>query len=173
MVAVYGPKDIQRREDFTLDGFIKVDLSYCLFAKPVKRALPTDLKDIERYQATQLTEALSSVVQLKRYFLTQKIISILNRYPKSQIDICVQVIESHHDNETMAAMVTCAGCALASAGLDMFGLVCAAGNDETFVALMPELNQVTGLMATSEKDINNVMGEARGIYPHIYQHFVQ
>ena len=66
MVAVYGPKDIQRREDFTLDGFIKVDLSYCLFAKPVKRVLPAELKDIERYQATQLTEALSSVVQLKR-----------------------------------------------------------------------------------------------------------
>ena len=72
MVAVYGPKDIQRREDFTLDGFIKVDLSYCLFAKPVKRALPTDLKDIERYQATQLTEALSSVVQLKRYNIKSK-----------------------------------------------------------------------------------------------------
>ena len=45
----------------------------------------------------------------------------------------------------MAAMVTCAGCALAAAGLDMFGLVCAAGDEETFVSLMPELNQVTGL----------------------------
>ena len=70
MVAVYGPKDIQRREDFTLDGFIKVDLSYCLFARPVKRALPNELRDVERYQATQLTEALSSVVQLKRSEVT-------------------------------------------------------------------------------------------------------
>ena len=67
MVAVYGPKDIQRREDFTLDGFLKVELSYCLFARRDKRLMPTELKDTERYQASQLTEALSSVVQLKRY----------------------------------------------------------------------------------------------------------
>ena len=66
MVAVYGPKDIQRREDFTLDGFLKVELSYCLFARRDKRLMPTELKDTERYQASQLTEALSSVVQLKR-----------------------------------------------------------------------------------------------------------
>ena len=67
MVAVYGPKDIQRREDFTLDGFLKVELSYCLFARRDKRLMPTEIKDTERYQASQLTEALSSVVQLKRY----------------------------------------------------------------------------------------------------------
>ena len=66
IVAVYGPKDIQRREDFTLDGFLKVDLSYCLFAKADKRLMPAELKETERYQATQLTEALSSVIQLKR-----------------------------------------------------------------------------------------------------------
>lgn len=69
MVAVYGPKDIQRREDFTLDGFLKVELSYCLFARRDKRLMPTEIKDTERYQASQLTEALSSVVQLKRYVL--------------------------------------------------------------------------------------------------------
>ena len=66
IVAVYGPKDIQRREDFTLDGFLKVDLSYCLFAKADRRLMPAELKETERYQATQLTEALSSVIQLKR-----------------------------------------------------------------------------------------------------------
>ena len=56
--------------------------------------------------------------------------------------------------------------------LDMFGLVCGAGNEETFVSIMPELNQVTGLMATSDKTISTVIQEARSIYPHIYQHFV-
>ena len=54
----------------------------------------------------------------------------------------------------------------------MFGLVCGAGNEETFVSIMPELNQVTGLMATSDKTISTVIQEARSIYPHIYQHFV-
>ena len=39
------------------------------------------------------------------------------RYPKSQIDICVQVIECGGENVTMASMVTAAGCAVASAGL--------------------------------------------------------
>ena len=60
------PKDIQRREDFTLDGFLKVDLNFCHFASRTKRTLPGELKDKEKALSTIVNESLSSVIQLKR-----------------------------------------------------------------------------------------------------------
>ena len=60
------PKDIQRREDFTLDGFLKVDLNFCHFASRTKRRLPGELKDKEKALSTIVNESLSSVIQLKR-----------------------------------------------------------------------------------------------------------
>lgn len=63
------PKDIQRREDFTLDGFLKVDLNFCHFASRTKRRLPGELKDKEKALSTIVNESLSSVIQLKRQVL--------------------------------------------------------------------------------------------------------
>ena len=60
------PKDIQRREDFTLDGLLKVDLNFCHFASRTKRTLPGELKDKEKALSTIVNESLSSVIQLKR-----------------------------------------------------------------------------------------------------------
>ena len=50
----------------------------------------------------------------------------------------------------MAGIINCCGAAIADAGLEMFGLVVAAGDKNTFAAVMPELNQVTGLLADTE-----------------------
>jgi len=159
VVACYGPKDIQRREDFTLDGFLKVDLNFCHFASRTKRTLPGELKDKEKALSTIVNESLSSVIQLKRY-------------PKSQIDICIQILEEG-DSEyvTLATILTACGVAIGDAGLEMFGLVVAAANEKTFVALMPELNQVTGLI-TEEENVKPIILEAKAIYPHVHQHFV-
>jgi len=159
IVACYGPKDIQRREDFTLDGFLKVDLNFCHFASRTKRRLPGELKDKEKALSTIVNESLSSVIQLKRY-------------PKSQIDICIQILEEG-DSEyvTLATILTACGVAIGDAGLEMFGLVVAAANEKTFVALMPELNQVTGLI-TEEENVKPIILEAKAIYPHVHQHFV-
>ena len=66
---VNRPKDIQRREDFTLDGFLKVDLNFCHFASRTKRRLPGELKDKEKALSTIVNESLSSVIQLKRQVL--------------------------------------------------------------------------------------------------------
>lgn len=66
------PKDIQRREDFTLDGFLKVDLNFCHFASRTKRRLPGELKDKEKALSTIVNESLSSVIQLKRQVVHPK-----------------------------------------------------------------------------------------------------
>ena len=63
---VVRPKDIQRREDFTLDGFLKVDLNFCHFSSRTKRRLPGELKEKEKALSTIVNESLSSVIQLKR-----------------------------------------------------------------------------------------------------------
>ena len=54
---------------------------------------------------------------------------------------------------TLAAILTGAGIAIADAGLEMFGLVVAAGSADAFVSLMPELNQVTGLVTCGEESV--------------------
>ena len=46
------------------------------------------------------------------------------RYPKSQIDLCCQVLqEGASETTTVAAVVSACGLAAADAGLEMFGLV--------------------------------------------------
>ena len=99
-------------------------------------------------------------------------LNFILRYPKSQIDICIQILEEG-DSEyvTLATILTACGVAIGDAGLEMFGLVVAAANEKTFVALMPELNQVTGLI-TEEENVKPIILEAKAIYPHVHQHFV-
>lgn len=142
-----------------MDGFLKVDLNFCHFSSRTKRRLPGELKDKEKALSTIVNESLSSVIQLKRY-------------PKSQIDICVQILEEGESEYiTLASVITACGISVGDAGLEMFGLLVGAGNEKTFVGLMPELNQVTGLI-TEDENVKPVIDEAKAIYPHVHQHFV-
>ena len=167
-----------------------MDLNFCHFACRTKRKLPGELKEKEKALSTIVNESLSSVIQLKRQVhreineFYQKVTRIPTfrlhvkyfkcpfRYPKSQIDICIQILEEG-DSEyvTLATVLTACGIAVGDAGLEMFGLVVAAANQKTFVALMPELNQVTGLI-TEEENVKPIIDEAKAIYPHVHQHFV-
>jgi len=111
MVACIGPKDLAKREDFSLSGLLKIELSYCAFASRASRRAPSKTTEEEKEQAQIIEEALKSVILLKRY-------------PKSQIDMRVQVIcEGLAETTTMAAIVTACGLAAADAGLDMYGVV--------------------------------------------------
>ena len=111
MVACIGPKDLAKREDFSLSGLLKIELSYCAFASRAARRAPSKTTEEEKEQAQIIEEALKSVILLKRY-------------PKSQIDMRVQVIcEGAAETTTMAAIVTACGLAAADAGLDMYGVV--------------------------------------------------
>lgn len=49
----------------------------------------------------------------------------LDQYPKSAIDLYLTVLDSDGDRSTFAAAVTCAGIALAHAGIEMLDTIAA------------------------------------------------
>jgi hypothetical protein len=67
--------------------------------------------------------------------------------------------------------------AVADAGLEMFGLVVGAADESTFVSFMPELNQVTGMLALKipevgiDEGIKKVITKAKSLYPTLYDYF--
>ena len=73
--------------------------------------------------------------------------------------------------------MTACGIAAADAGLEMYGLVLGAATPTTFVALLPELNQVTGFLSvasehmTIDEDFNTALKKAKSLYPAIYDFF--
>ncbi|XP_062922676.1 exosome complex component MTR3 isoform X1 [Mobula hypostoma] len=99
----------------------------------------------------------------------------LHKYPRSQIEVYVVVLEN--DGSTLAAALTCASMALAEAGIEMYDVVvgcslrqCGAislldptvaeefnaascrglDNGSMTVALLPTLNQISGLVSKGE-----------------------
>lgn len=200
MVACIGPKDLAKREDFSLSGLLKIELSYCAFSSRTTRRAPSKTTEQEKEQAQIIEEALKSVILLKRY-------------PKSQIDMRVQVIcEGIAETTTMAAIVTACGLAAADAGLDMYGVVVGGKGERTranlkdinwmiiselripfyfpaalikiflaatigtFASIMPELNQVTGILSVAENiedEMKAVNKRAQALYPAIMQHLKQ
>ena len=86
--------------------------------------------------------------------------------------MCIQVLEeSEFEYVTLAGIINCCGAAIGDAGLEMYGLVVAAGDETTFAAVMPELNQVTGLIADNDQ-FQDCLDQAKSIYPRVHNHFV-
>lgn len=101
---------------------------------------------------------------------------ILEKFPKSVIDVYTLVIES--DGSALAAAISCASVALAAAGIEMYDLVSActvSWNGENIlldpvaeeedesnqkgtltVACMPSLDQITQLFQNGEMDLSKV-----------------
>ena len=109
VVGVFGPKEVQRRSDFSVTGSLTVQFKFAPFACEGGRRLGPRGEDREAEElGLVLTEALSSTV-------------CLNKYPKSVIEVGVTVIEA--DGGVVAASLTAAGLALAEAGIHLFDLV--------------------------------------------------
>ena len=106
MVGVYGPREVQKRSDFSMAGVLTAELKFAPFACITRRGQQADREEQELGMV--LGEALSSTV-------------CLHRYPKSAIEVFVTVIED--DGGVVAASLTAAGLALADAGIHMFDIV--------------------------------------------------
>ena len=106
MVGVYGPREVQRRSDFRMEGVLTAELKYAPFACDTRRGQQADREEQEL--GVVIAEALSSTV-------------CLHKYPKSAIEVFVTVIED--DGGVVAAVLTAAGLALAEAGIHMFDIV--------------------------------------------------
>ena len=107
IVGVFGPKEVQKRSDFSVTGSLTAEFKFAPFACHKRRVGGQQDREAEELSLV-VGEALSSTV-------------CLNKYPKSVIEVGITVIED--DGGVVAAALTAAGLALADAGIHMFDLV--------------------------------------------------
>ncbi|XP_072925756.1 exosome complex component MTR3 [Hemitrygon akajei] len=161
LCAVYGPRNGERKEERRLSG---ATLS-CEF-----RFAPFSCKERAAWIQSNLEKEYSLIMEQS----LQPAIC-LHKYPRSQIEVYVVVLEN--DGSTLAAALTCASMALAEAGIEMYDVVvgcslrqCGAislldptvaeefsaascrglDNGSVTVALLPTLNQISGLVSKGE-----------------------
>ncbi|KAK3605312.1 hypothetical protein CHS0354_003958 [Potamilus streckersoni] len=159
--AVYGPREVVRKEDFSMKGLLTCEFKFAIFSCRERRQHQQDIE--EKDYSVQLLEALEPAV-------------CLDKFPKAQMNIYVTVLQN--DGSALAAAITCASVAMADSGIEMYDLVagCAvrvAGKnllmdpcnqeeykpeDETgltnsgsvTVGLMPSLQQVSAISSKGE-----------------------
>jgi len=134
--AVYGPREIQRREDFSLKGQLTCDFKFMTFSCKKRRQHQQD--EQEKDMSVRILEAMESAV-------------CLHKYPKSQINIYVMVLQN--DGCALAAAVNCATVALASAGVEMYDLVLASSValDGSLVLADPTVQEEDAVLNSSTK----------------------
>ncbi|XP_060066141.1 exosome complex component MTR3-like isoform X2 [Ylistrum balloti] len=106
MCAVYGPREVGRKEDFSMKGIINCVFKYATFSCRYRRSYQQDSE--EKDLSVQLLDALEPAV-------------CMHKFPKAQVDIYVTVLQN--DGSALAAAITCASVALANAGVEMYDLV--------------------------------------------------
>lgn len=157
MCSVYGPREAERKDEADMkSGRIVCDFRLAPFSCPERGAWIQSAA--ERDLSAALSESLQPGV-------------CLHRYPRSQIDVNVVVLEN--GGSVLAHAVTTASMALVDAGIEMYDTVlgCALMQDgdrcvldpdreeetgtgrnqgRVTVALLPNRNQISGLQADGE-----------------------
>ena len=107
--GVYGPREASYNKSsavYTESGTLNVDFNFAPFALPQWREPRQTME--ERDISRMIEQALSPSV-------------MLDKFPKSVIDIYIYVIEG--DGGEVSAAISCASLALASSGIEMYDLV--------------------------------------------------
>jgi exosome complex component MTR3 len=107
--SVYGPRP--STEGFSESGRIHCEFRRAPFASAAARAKTVGVTDEEKERSLAMAQALETAV-------------ILDRFPKSQMDVHALVLESN-DCDDLAMAITCASLALCNAGVEMYDLVSA------------------------------------------------
>lgn len=190
--SVYGPKEIERRDETDMKtGRLVCDFRLAPFSCSKRGAWIQGSE--ERDLSAALLESLHPGV-------------CLHKYPRSQIEVNVMVLEN--DGSILAHAVTCASMALADGGIEMYDVVlgCAlrqdgdsclvdpshteecgkwqAGYGENqgcvTLALLPNLNQVSGLNAEGEMRgdtltdaVRTCMDGCHKLYPVVQQALIR
>ncbi|GAA6005922.1 hypothetical protein JCM11491_004061 [Sporobolomyces phaffii] len=160
--AVYGPKPTALSTAFNPKAKLNVEVKFAPFSSGVRRFVPGKDTEASTLAATLHQSLLPSI--------------ILDKLPKSQIDLFVTILESDGWDGDVSMATTAASVALAEAGIQLYGLtigLCAASHpafpatsplldptrDEAFasssffsIALMPALGSVTNLRLTGTID---------------------
>ena len=104
--GIYGPREVQKKSDFRLNGQLHCELKFPPFSCQKRRGHQQDNEEIE--MSHLIREALEAAV-------------CLHQFPKAQVEINLIVIQN--DGSPLAAALTCASLALASASIPMYDLV--------------------------------------------------
>ncbi|CAH1247339.1 EXOSC6 [Branchiostoma lanceolatum] len=193
IAAVYGPREIARREEFTMKGRLCCELKFATFSCRRRRQHMQDNqeKDVSLIVLQALEPAVclvsggfllitkqgmcvADLVQIYLSLIRSVLVYghvLLDRFPKSQVDVYITVLQD--DGSALAAAITCAAAGLADAGVMMYDVVtgCSvrqcgdrqlldpSGSEESSqegegvedhgmvtVGLLPSLNQVSALV---------------------------
>ncbi|XP_028305590.1 exosome complex component MTR3 [Gouania willdenowi] len=172
MCCVYGPKETERKDETDMKcGRLTTDMRFAPFSCPERGSWVQGSQDKDF--SLMLHESLQPAL-------------CLHKYPRSQIDVNVVVLEN--SGSVLAHAVTCASLALADAGIEMYDLVlgCSIRQDggsyvadpsyaeETYcssdgasdqgrltVAFLPSLNQISGLQSDGEMSAETLTAGVR------------
>nr|XP_015820632.2 exosome complex component MTR3 [Nothobranchius furzeri] len=159
--CVYGPRETDRKDETDMkSGRLTTDVRFAPFSCPER--VPWIQGSQDKDLSLMLHESLQPAV-------------CLQRYPRSQIDVSVMVLEN--SGSALAHAVTCASLALADAGIEMYDLVLGCSLQQVgssyvvdpsyleengwrcnssesrgglTVAFLPSLNQISGLQSDGE-----------------------
>ncbi|XP_064597592.1 exosome complex component MTR3-like [Liolophura sinensis] len=106
--AVYGPREVIKKEDFSMKGQLTCDFKFATFSCRYRRQHQQDNE--EKDLSVLLLEALEPAV-------------CLHKFPKAQLNIYLTVLEN--DGSVLPAAIMCASVAIADAGIEMYDLVTA------------------------------------------------
>ena len=107
LAAVYGPREVAHRRQFSMRGQLTAELKFAPFScYGARRGHQMDREEEEL--GLVVGEALSSTV-------------CLHSYPKACIEVFLTVLQD--DGGVLAAALTASGLALADAGIQMYDLV--------------------------------------------------
>lgn len=106
IVSVFDPREIPNKTEYSQKGELYCEFKYATFSCPNRRMHQQDPE--EKQNSIVLKQALEPAV-------------CLHEFPNFQIDIYAMVIEN--DGSALAAAITCAGAALAHAGVPMYDVV--------------------------------------------------
>ncbi|XP_037538519.1 exosome complex component MTR3 [Nematolebias whitei] len=167
MCCVYGPRETGRKDETDMKcGRLTTDMRLAPFSCPVRGSWIQGTQDKDL--SLMLYESLQPAV-------------CLHKYPRSQIEVSVMVLES--SGSVLAHAITCASLALADAGIEMYDLVlgCSLHQDgDSYVvdptseeesswsagggltlAFLPSLNQVSGLQSNGDMTLETLTAGVR------------
>ncbi|GJQ80746.1 hypothetical protein Trydic_g9338 [Trypoxylus dichotomus] len=128
IVSVFDPREIPNKNEYSLNGELYCEFKYAPFSCPKRRLHQQDAE--EKQNSIVMKQALEPAV-------------CRHEFPNFQVDIYALVLEN--DGSALSAAITCAGLALAQAGIPMFDIITSAtiGVQGDLKLLDPTLHEET------------------------------
>lgn len=145
IVSVFDPREIPNKNEYSINGELYCEFKYAPFSCKKRRLHQKDSE--EKEFSVILRRALESAV-------------CRHEFPNFQVDIYALVLQN--DGSALSAAITCAGLALAHAGVPMYDLVSAVSlgrqGDHIFVDPTLEEENFCCTSLASKQEINDNHG---------------